>query len=99
MFCKYYNTDPDGLVRLKVDEIKNMVVEYIVQLKRVAKKYVSKAKRGEICDSSNIPLCFQVYQFILISLHDLRDYYPVGKLKENLAPLPSGLFSPQILPP
>ena len=48
MFCKYYNIDPDSLVRLKVDQIKNMVVEYIVHLKKVAKKYVSKAKRGEI---------------------------------------------------
>jgi integrase len=52
MFCKYYNTDPDSLVRLKAEQIKNMVVEYIVQLKRVAKKYVSKAKRGEICVNS-----------------------------------------------
>jgi len=29
-----------------------MVVEYIVHLKEVAKKYVSKAKRGEICVNS-----------------------------------------------
>jgi hypothetical protein len=26
MFCKYYNTDPDILVRLKADQIKSMVV-------------------------------------------------------------------------
>ena len=52
MFCKYYNTDPDSLVRLKADQIKNMVVKYIIQLKKVAKKYVSKAKRGEICVNS-----------------------------------------------
>ena len=52
MFCKYYNIDPDSLVRLKVDQIKNMAVEYIVHLKKVAKKYVSKAKRGEICVNS-----------------------------------------------
>ncbi len=25
MFCKYHNTDPDSLVRLKADQIKNMV--------------------------------------------------------------------------
>jgi integrase len=52
MFCKYHNTDPNGLVRLKADQIKNMVIEYIVQLKKVAKQYVSKAKRGEICVNS-----------------------------------------------
>ena len=52
MFCKYYNIDPDSLVRLKADQIKSMVVEYIVHLKKVAKKYVSKAKRGEICVNS-----------------------------------------------
>ena len=52
MFCKYYNTDPDSLVRLKADQIKSMVVGYIIHLKKVAKKYVSKAKRGEICVNS-----------------------------------------------
>jgi integrase len=52
MFCKYHNTDPDSLVLLKTDQIKNMVIEYIVQLKKVAKQYVSKAKRGEICVNS-----------------------------------------------
>jgi integrase len=52
MFCKHYNIDPDSLVRLKADQIKNMVVEYVIQLKKVAKKYVSKAKRGEICVNS-----------------------------------------------
>jgi integrase len=52
MFCKYHNTDPDSLVQLKADQIKNMVIEYIVQLKKVAKQYVSKAKRGEICVNS-----------------------------------------------
>ena len=29
----------------------------------------------------------------------ITHYYLVGKLKENLAPLPSELFSPHILPP
>ena len=52
MFCNYYNTDPDSLVRLKADQIKSMVVGYIIHLKKVAKKYVSKAKRGEICVNS-----------------------------------------------
>ncbi|HYV52511.1 MAG TPA: site-specific integrase [Candidatus Eisenbacteria bacterium] len=52
MFCKYHNTDPDSLVQLKADQIKNMVIDYIVQLKKVAKQYVSKAKRGEICVNS-----------------------------------------------
>jgi hypothetical protein len=35
MFCKYYNTDPDSLVRLKADQIKNMIVKYIIQLKKL----------------------------------------------------------------
>jgi hypothetical protein len=52
MFCKYHNTDPDSLVRLKADQIKNMVIEYIVQLKKAAKQHVSKVKRGEICVNS-----------------------------------------------
>jgi hypothetical protein len=42
MFCKYHNTDPDSLVLLKTDQIKNMVIEYIVQLKKVAKNMLVK---------------------------------------------------------
>jgi hypothetical protein len=42
MFCKYHNTDPNTLVRLKTDQIKNMVIEYIVQLKKVAKNMLVK---------------------------------------------------------
>ena len=28
LFCKYHNTDPDSLVQLEIEQIKNMVLNY-----------------------------------------------------------------------
>jgi hypothetical protein len=38
LFCKYHNTDPDSLIQLKPEQIKNMVLNYIIHLKKVAKQ-------------------------------------------------------------
>jgi hypothetical protein len=34
LFCKYYNTDSDSLVELKPEEIKAMVINYVIHLKK-----------------------------------------------------------------
>ena len=53
LFCKYPNIDPDSLIQLKKPEqIKNMVLNYIIHLKKNAKQSVGKAKRGEISVNS-----------------------------------------------
>ena len=87
MFCKYYNTDPDSLVQLKADHVKNMVIEYIVQLKKVAKKYVSKAKRGEICMNSIKTYMMDIQPFlefheIALPWKKISKFYP-GIMNNN----------------
>jgi integrase len=51
-FCKYHNIDPDSLIQLKTEQIRNMVLNYVIHLKRNAKQSVGKAKRGEISVNS-----------------------------------------------
>ena len=48
LFCKYHNIEPDSLIQIKPEQIKTMVLNYIIHLKRNAKQSVGKAKRGEI---------------------------------------------------
>jgi hypothetical protein len=52
LFCKYHNIDPDSLIQLKTEQIRNMVLNYIIRLKKNAKQSVGKAKRGEISVNS-----------------------------------------------
>ena len=53
LFCKYHNIDPDSLIQLKKPEqIKTMVLNYIIHLKKNAKQSVGKAKHGEISVNS-----------------------------------------------
>jgi integrase len=52
LFCKYHNTDPDSLVQLKVEQIKTMVINYIIHLKKVAKQSSGKARTGELSVNS-----------------------------------------------
>jgi hypothetical protein len=52
LFCKYHNTDPDFLVQLKSEQIKNMVIDYIIHLKKVAKQTSEKQKPGELSVNS-----------------------------------------------
>jgi integrase len=52
LFCKYHNIDPDSLIQLKADQLKTMVLNYIIHLRKNAKQSVGKAKRGEISVNS-----------------------------------------------
>jgi integrase len=52
LFCKYHSIDPDSLIQLKTEQIRNMVLNYIIHLKQNAKQSVGKAKRGEISVNS-----------------------------------------------
>jgi hypothetical protein len=52
LFCKYHSIDPGSLIQLKPDQIKTMVLNYIIHLKKIAKQSVGKAKRGEISVNS-----------------------------------------------
>lgn len=52
LFCKYHNIDPDSLIQIKPEQIKTMVLDYVICLKKNAKQSVGKAKRGEISVNS-----------------------------------------------
>jgi hypothetical protein len=49
LFCKYHNTDPDSLIQLKPEQIKIMVLNYIIHLKKVANQSAGKARSGIFC--------------------------------------------------
>jgi hypothetical protein len=49
LFCNFHNTDPDALILLKLDMIKDMILKYIIHLKRTAKTTAGKPIEGEIC--------------------------------------------------
>jgi hypothetical protein len=52
LFCKYHNTDPDSLIQLKSEQIKTMVLNYVIHLKKVANQSSGKARRGVISVNS-----------------------------------------------
>jgi integrase len=52
LFCKYHNIDPNSLVQLKIEQIKTMVINYVIHLKKVAKPSSGKARTGELSVNS-----------------------------------------------
>ena len=54
LFCKFHNTDPDQLIQLNnsVTQLKIMIINYVIHLKKIAKKSAGKPKRGELSVNS-----------------------------------------------
>ena len=54
LFCKFHNTDPDQLIKLSNSavQLKTMVLNYIIHLKKIAKQSAGKPKRGELSVNS-----------------------------------------------
>ncbi len=54
LFCKFHNTNPDELIKLNnsVGQLKTMVLNYIIHLKKIAKPSAGKPKRGELSVNS-----------------------------------------------
>lgn len=51
-FCKFHNTDPDQLLKVDPNDLKVMIVKYILNLKKVAKNSAGKPKPGQISVNS-----------------------------------------------
>jgi integrase len=47
LFCRFHHTNPDELVKLKPEQLKEMVIEYVLDLKKKSKNTAGKPKRGE----------------------------------------------------
>jgi integrase len=81
LFCRYHNTDPDSLVQLKPEQIKTMVINYVIHLKKVAKQSSGKARYGEISVNSIKTYMAWVQSFlesneILLNWKKIARYYP-----------------------
>jgi hypothetical protein len=81
LFCRYHNTNPDSLVQLKPEQIKSMVLNYIIYLKKVAKKTSGKARRGELSVNSIRTYLSGIQSFlesndIALNWKKIAKYYP-----------------------
>jgi integrase len=81
LFCRYHNIDPDSLVQLKLEQIKDMVINYIIHLKKVAKQSSGKARTGELSVNSVKIYLKGVQSFlesndILLNWKRIAKYYP-----------------------
>jgi hypothetical protein len=47
LFCKFHNTNPDQLIQLNNSaQLKNMILNYIIYLKKIAKHSAGKPRKG-----------------------------------------------------
>jgi hypothetical protein len=54
LFCKFHNVTPDQLLELNnsVGQLKTMILNYVIHLKKVAKKSAGKPMKGELSVNS-----------------------------------------------
>jgi integrase len=54
LFCKFHNVNPDQLIQLNnpAGQLKTMILNYIIHLKRIAKKSAGKPRKGELSVNS-----------------------------------------------
>jgi hypothetical protein len=45
-FCEFHKTDPDQLLNVNIKELKEMIINYILGMKKAAKNSAGKPKRG-----------------------------------------------------
>ena len=46
LFCRFHHTNPDELVTRKSGELKDMVMRYVLELKKKSKNTAGKPKKG-----------------------------------------------------
>ena len=52
LFCKFHNINPDELVKIKPDKLKDMTINYILELRKKSKNTAGKPKTGEMSVNS-----------------------------------------------
>jgi hypothetical protein len=52
LFCRFYNTNPDELVKIKPNKLKDMVIDYVIKLRKKSKNAAGKPKKGEMSVNS-----------------------------------------------
>ena len=83
LFCKFHNVTPDRLLELNdsVGQIKTMILDYIIQLKKVAKKSAGKPTKGQISVNSiklylNGIKSFFEFNEITLPWNKITKFYP-----------------------
>jgi hypothetical protein len=54
LFCKFHNITPDQLIQLSncAEQLKTIIIKYIIHLKKIAKQSAGKPKKGELSVNS-----------------------------------------------
>jgi site-specific recombinase XerD len=80
-FCKFYHTNPDELVKVEPQDLKGMIIRYVLELKKKSKNTAGKPKRGEISVNSVKMYLVGVQSFldeheISLPWNKIARYYP-----------------------
>jgi integrase len=51
-FCKFYSTNPDQLLKVNSKDLKEMILNYVLNMRKTAKNSAGKPKRGQISVNS-----------------------------------------------
>jgi site-specific recombinase XerD len=82
LFCRFHHTNPDELVRLKPEELKDMVIKYVLELRKKSKNTAGKPKRGEISVNSiksylvGVQSFLEEHEIVLPWKKIAKRYYP-----------------------
>jgi integrase len=81
LFCKFYHTNPDELVKVEPQDLKGMIIGYILELRKKSKNTAGKPKRGEISVNSIKMYIVGVKSFldeheISLPWNKIERYYP-----------------------
>lgn len=82
-FCKFHRITPDSLATMEAHGAKRLIIEYVIHLKKVARKSAGKPEKGMISVNS-IPIYLEgVYSFldaheIAVPKKSIVRYYPEG---------------------
>jgi hypothetical protein len=52
LFCNFHNINPDQLIHLNAAQLKTMILNYLIHLKKIAKQSAGKPKKGELSVNS-----------------------------------------------
>ncbi|MFZ0223851.1 MAG: hypothetical protein WAM42_19385 [Candidatus Nitrosopolaris sp.] len=83
LFCKFHNTDPNQLIQLNdsAAQVKTIILNYIIHLKKIAKQSAGKPRRGELSVNSiklylNGVKSFLEFNEIALPWKKIAKFYP-----------------------
>jgi integrase len=77
LFCKFYHTNPDELVKVKPQDLNDMIIKYVLELRKKSKNTAGKPKRGETSVNS--------IKLYLAGVKSFLDEHEIGLLWKKIA--------------